>query len=611
MRNGIEKLFLVTTADEKFWKTDGKILFLGQWCLLFDQNIKRKSLCYEVLPYHWDDREKLRKDFLFLNQIKEKYLFALTKNLNNIHKVKFSTDFWRLAFAYWLPLFIDIVFDRYTCIKQASTYGEISNCWISDFPFGSFTPKDSRYLSGNLHTDELNEKLYSRIIEYSGLFQFEKKSLKPTQKPLSAHCTINHYGKWKEIYKKLLFLGQHVELLPLFFKWGKSRKKDYVFVTSYIKMLDLFALQASLGQVPSFPPDQIQIADTKTDVELRKSLCFGKEETQFEKILSLLIAENLPKVFLENFLKYKQIAMNCFPKRPKIIITENSFSQDDCFKIWASYCRENFGAKVIISQHGGYYGIGKWSTHEEVETKISDVYFSWGWEKKNEPKVQPLPSGKLRSQKIFPKPQGKILCALASLPRYSYFLYCVPIASQFSKYLADQESFFLYLPKEIQESVLLRLNPSNHGWSEAERIKEKFPQIEIFRGNKPNFLEQLKECRLFIGTYNATTFLETFAANFPTIIFWNPDHWELKEEAEKYFQQLEEAEIFHRTPESAAKKVTSIFQDPLVWWQSPAVQTTVKEFCSHFAQSDPNWKKAWKEKLLAIYADARCRPEIT
>jgi hypothetical protein len=36
----------------------------------------------EVLPYHWDDPEKYRKDYIYVDVVYEKYLNQLTRELN-------------------------------------------------------------------------------------------------------------------------------------------------------------------------------------------------------------------------------------------------------------------------------------------------------------------------------------------------------------------------------------------------------------------------------------------------------------------------------------------------------------------------------------------------
>lgn len=115
--------------------------------------------------------------------------------------------------------------------------------------------------------------------------------------------------------------------------------------------------------------------------------------------------------------------------------------------------------------------------------------------------------------------------------------------------------------------------------------------------------DQLAESRLFIGTYNATTYIETFAANYPSILFWNPDHWELRPTAQPYFDELYHVGILHYTPESAAKKVNEICDDPISWWQQPQIQQAKDKFCHQFAHTSNDWLRQWKNELKEL----KCR----
>ena len=83
-------MFLITTADQRFWKTDEPILFLGEWCKLFSQRPVWENLSYEVIPYHWDDRKKLYRDYLSLKGLQEELLRELAEKLNEIHGVDYS-----------------------------------------------------------------------------------------------------------------------------------------------------------------------------------------------------------------------------------------------------------------------------------------------------------------------------------------------------------------------------------------------------------------------------------------------------------------------------------------------------------------------------------------
>ena len=98
-----------------------------------------------------------------------------------------------------------------------------------------------------------------------------------------------------------------------------------------------------------------------------------------------------------------------------------------------------------------------------------------------------------------------------------------------------------------------------------------------------------------------TPFLESFAANFPTIIFWNPYFSELRDSAKPYFDELREVSILHDNPKSAAIKVNEVYEDPMAWWGSPDVQMARENFCRRFAWTSPDWISDWKkefEKLM-------------
>jgi putative transferase (TIGR04331 family) len=67
-------------------------------------------------------------------------------------------------------------------------------------------------------------------------------------------------------------------------------------------------------------------------------------------------------------------------------------------------------------------------------------------------------------------------------------------------------------------------------------------------------------------------------------MFWNPEHWELKEQAKPYFELLEKIGIFHTTPQSAAKKMIEIWDDVDDWWYSSETQKARKVFIDQYAR---------------------------
>lgn len=117
------KRILVTTALEKTWPSvDKKIIFLGEWCKLYERKQIWEQYDHLVASYHWDDRGKLEKDYMLLKSLYESTLRELTKKLNAVHEVSFSLRYWRIIVGPWLGYFIQILFDRWFSINHTLAF---------------------------------------------------------------------------------------------------------------------------------------------------------------------------------------------------------------------------------------------------------------------------------------------------------------------------------------------------------------------------------------------------------------------------------------------------------------------------------------------------------
>ena len=79
------KRLLITTPIQETWRTDVPVVFLGEWCKLFSNKVKWGKMDYELVSYHWDDRAKLKNDFIYLKGLQETFLKLLVTELNQIH----------------------------------------------------------------------------------------------------------------------------------------------------------------------------------------------------------------------------------------------------------------------------------------------------------------------------------------------------------------------------------------------------------------------------------------------------------------------------------------------------------------------------------------------
>jgi putative transferase (TIGR04331 family) len=225
------------------------------------------------------------------------------------------------------------------------------------------------------------------------------------------------------------------------------------------------------------------------------------------------------------------------------------------------------------------------SFHEDHQIEVADKWLSWGWSDTSRPKILPVGMLKNFGTVVEYDPKGGALMVEMTMPRYSYHLYAAPVSRQWLDYFNDQQQFLGLLPYSLRKQVLLRLYNHDYGSDQASRWRDKMPEVQIDPGHQ-NIIKLIGKSRLYVSTYNATTYLETLSWNIPTIIFWNPRHWELKEDVKPYFEILKVAGVFHETPESAAKQMVNVWDDVSSWWESDLVQKARLQLCEEFAKNN-------------------------
>jgi len=79
---------LATTAIEDTWGSNGEpIVFLGEWCKRYSRRHTWSERETVTLPFHWDDRGKLDRDYQYLESLHHRLLELLTAALNGHHGV--------------------------------------------------------------------------------------------------------------------------------------------------------------------------------------------------------------------------------------------------------------------------------------------------------------------------------------------------------------------------------------------------------------------------------------------------------------------------------------------------------------------------------------------
>jgi putative transferase (TIGR04331 family) len=392
---------LVTTAIEETWDEESYILFLGEWCKLHDRKTKWQNLNSELVPYHWDNRLLLQSDFLLINDFYEKILIVLSIQLNKTHCVNFSIKYWRILIGPWLGEFLQIVFDRWKMLDIAYKNYEFEKVKLITHTFSEGIPNDMNEFQKLIIQDSWNEKIYGEIIQCYNKTKIEWVNFfKSEQSGVHIKKSTNIFDFL--ISKLKLFFYKICDTISGLI----SNKSDYFFLTTYLPRKYEWLLQAQVNQFPKIWATKT-ILKSPIDPSLRKNLKFVFDsKNQFEDIAIDLIFKYIPVCYLEGYEDLKISALKVsWPQTPKAIFTSNSFFEDDLFKAWIAEKLES-GVPLIIGQHGGNYGTSLFSFSEEHEIKISNLFYSWGWDDPSKPNIVPMFNLKLVGKKSTWNPKG-------------------------------------------------------------------------------------------------------------------------------------------------------------------------------------------------------------
>lgn len=568
---------LITTALEDTWpEYDTPVLFLGEWCKLYSSKDKWSKFDSMIVPYHWDDRTKLYEDYVYLKKFQEAVLKEIGLKLNDLHDTKKGEKYWEILIAPWLNYFIQIIYDRWFMVDFALKNYDISEANTLMVDESETIPFDYADFNIRANTDLWNGVIYGEILREIGSVPIKEiidnKDIKGSLKTKGRPRLIS---KIKESAKTII-------------NWissSLSSPNNFFLLATYLPRKYEMFLQLKLGQIPKFwyaPETLCQ----KANIKLREQLCLGScEQVNFENTAKKLIYKYMPIIYLEGYHSLlKAVEKTSWPSTPRAIFTSNSMYTNEVFKAWTAE-KSNNGIPLVLGQHGGNYGSALFSSFEDFELSISDSYLTWGWSGKGrlEKKTKVTCNLKVINKEQKWNPKGQLLVVLMSLPRYSHSIWSSPISSQFNSYLTDQLLFLNEFSESIQKEILVRLFYNDYECSVKERILYQFPNIKIDIG-RSRISKLITQCRIYVSTYNATTFLESLSLNVPTIMFWNPEYWELREEAKPYFQGLLKIGILHYTPESAAKKVVEVWDNVEGWWAQEDLQKVRMDFCNQYSR---------------------------
>lgn len=568
-------MYLVTTAEECTWPENKNILFLGQWCLLYNRKKKWECLDYQLanpIAATWNERREITSE---VEQLRINLLRDLVIALNHFHDEKHSPRYWEIILGHWLKRYVATTYNRYCHLNKTLRSYQITGATVLAEDAYSLITNDSEDFVWASNDSIWNLAFYSRLLRHFKVSGLKEIKLGTSQFARSTeHATPTF--KQKILQSILKFIGSFLYLF--------SSDSDAFILNSYLPKLLEIRLQAKINRVPQIwevPP----LPKYPYDLALRKKFSINKQgSSEIDNFLRSNISDFIPACFIEGYQDLqKSVESLPWPSTPRFIFTSNNFDTDEIFKIWTAKKTEE-GTPYFTGQHGNNYGCHIWDgTSTWPERSTADKFLSWGWRDEHE-NVVPAFIFKTHGRKSFDLNAKQILLIENLIPHRvaPYDNY-----SDFAQYQIEQFDFVDALSNENKERLLVRIHSAakRFTWNEEQRWVDRYPNISIETGAR-SIWDLIRQSQIVIHSYDSTGILETLSLNIPTICFWRGGLDHLLPSAIPFYKLLSDAEILFYSPEEAARNVNEKLNDINSWWNSSKVQNARRKFCEQYARSE-------------------------
>ena len=564
--------FLITTADERSWKFEEPVLFLGEWCLLYDR--KQKWEAMDVMVATAFGVQEKQKHAKYVYALYPKLLNEVIEQLNKLHHTNHGLRYWGILLGGWLQRYLEVMFNRYFTIRHVLKNYEINSTTVFESIDYSFATPDSLSFIWACNNDIWNNMLYARVFKHLDI-----KDVKLNTIHIKNEESLNlEPGSAATNYLSIKWL---IKLITRYILPKLSKGNDAFIINSYLPKWQEMKLQLALGQCPQLwqaPP----LNAVSIDIEMRRKFMISSQlHTGFEKFVRDLLPDMIPTCYLEGYADLNnQVKSLPWPSRPRFIFTCNNFDTDEIFKAWTGLKAEQ-GVPYFTGQHGNHYGThylyGCFSRPERSE---ADKFFTWGWSDGSANNI-PAFIFKIANQSGVAKTDGGLLLIEFCAPHLLGF---DTTYYEFGIYQEQQYRFVEALPEKIKREVTVRLHAGwrSMRWSDDRRWNDRIPSVQIEYGNAP-IQALIAKSRLVVYSYDSTGILEGLALNIPTLCFLSGGLEHLLPNAKPYYELLRGAGIIADSPEQAAIHIAQHWDNIDEWWKSEFVQSARKQFCDQYA----------------------------
>ena len=606
---------LITTALLKKVCFEGKnIIFLGEWCKEYSKNNVSGDESFSVIPYHWKDRKKFWEDYEYLSHLYEKVLIKVSSELNSLHKVRHSLEYWRIIIGPWLLTYVAVLFDRWESLRISAEIGIPLQTIVPSSDLARSVAYDYRS-SKHLMTedDEWNYLIYCDILQSQNSPEIELIREDITFKKKSTSTNMR----------------QRFELLPMTVKLMDYIARKLCFTDrynillykSYFPVKSLMQLNIKLKQIPRLHLEfEKYIPCEGLNSSMRSGLHEDTSGSKFENFLMKNIFRDMPQVYIEG---YKEMSLYCkkLPKA-KVIFTAIAHYGDEVFKNWIARQVEN-GSSLIIGEHGGSIPKSKsdiFLSHEEAICCKKTVWHTLLDHSKHV--AMPINT---KINKPYNFKGTRITLIGLELPRYSYRIDLGPHSSLIMDDFEQKTKFINALNKEVKidfkirsfqnkrtkfikllnkkSDINFKIGSSLNGWSLTRRYADMYGD-SILSTNKTVF-QDILQSKIIICTYPSTTLSEAMHSGIPTILLYTEEYWDLHPDFNELITEMKRVNIIHSDPIVAANHINMVHENPFEWWNRNDTVRARNMFFGACSLSSKNpiadWADFFKKELLETH----------
>ena len=309
------KRHLVTTSDERTWKSDSPVLFLGEWCRLYDRSAIWGGIDGEVAEPFGLEAEKKSNDADYVKALSAALLIELTGTLNAYHNTNHEPRYWNILLGHWLQRYVSVCFNRYFTIEQALISYKIISTTILVSADNILATPDSLSFIRACDDDVWNNMLYARVLQHIAC-----KDVKLDLVHIKHEESFEQEQNSEIVHR--LSIKQLIKAVGCYIGPRLSRNSDAFIVNSYLPKLQEIKLQLLLGQCPQLWESPILNA-VSIDIKMRKKLTISSQSHfGFQQFIRDLLPDVIPACYLEGYVNLgRQVESLPWPSNPKFILS--------------------------------------------------------------------------------------------------------------------------------------------------------------------------------------------------------------------------------------------------------------------------------------------------